>query len=85
MPWKVATLMSAREEFVALAASGAVSMSALCRRFGISRKTGYKWAGRYEPGEAQSLHDRSHRAHTCPHRTSREMEERIIALRLAHP
>lgn len=85
MPWKVATLMSAREEFVALAASGTVNMSALCRRFGISRKTGYKWAGRYEPGEAQSLHDRSHRTHTCPHRTSREMEERIIALRLAHP
>ena len=85
MPWKVETLMSAREEFIALAATGAVSMSALCRRFGISRKTGYKWVQRYAVGGAESLRDRSHGTHRCPHRTSREMEERIIALRLAHP
>ncbi|MCY4435840.1 MAG: helix-turn-helix domain-containing protein, partial [Chloroflexi bacterium] len=85
MSWKVETLMSAREEFIALANSGAVSMSELCGRFNISRKTGYKWLRRYASGGAQSLHDRSHRTHTCPHRTRPAMEERIIALRLAHP
>ena len=85
MPWKVETLMSAREEFIALAYSGAVSMSELCGRFTISRKTGYKWLRRYASGGAQSLRDRSHRTHTCPHQTSREMEERIIALRQVHP
>ena len=78
MPWKVETLMSAREEFIALALSGAVSMTALCDRFGISRKTGYKWLWRYAAGGEDSLRDRSHRRHTCPHRTSRELEERII-------
>ena len=85
MPWKVETLMSAREEFIALVLSGSVSMSELCRRFGISRKTGCKWVRRYAEGGEDSLRDRSHRTHSCPHRTSQEVEERIIALRLAHP
>lgn len=85
MPWKVETLMSAREEFIALALSGVMSMTELCGRFSISRKTGYKWLRRYAEAGADGLHDRSHRTHGCPHRTSRELEERIIALRLAHP
>ena len=85
MPWKVETLMSAREEFIALADSGAVSMSELCGRFTISRKTGYKWLRRYAQAGGQSLRDRSHRTHTCPHRTRPEMEERVVALRLAYP
>ncbi len=85
MPWQVETLMSAREEFIALANSGAVRMSELCGRFTLSRKTGYKTLRRYAEAGADGLHDRSHRPHTCPHQTSRELEERIIALRLAHP
>lgn len=84
MPWVVETLMSAREEFIALALGGAMSMSELCERFSISRKTGYKWLLRYAEAGADGLHDRSHRTHSCPHRTSREMEERIIVLRLTH-
>ena len=60
-------------------------MSELCGRFTISRKTGYKWLRRYASGGAQSLRDRSHRTHTCPHRTRPEMEERVVALRLAYP
>ena len=47
MPWKVDPVMSQRKEFVALAQSEGVSMSELCRRIGISRKTGYKWLRRY--------------------------------------
>ena len=56
MPWKVEPVMSQRKEFVALAQSEGVSMSELCRRIGISRKTGYKWAealpGGGRPGSA---------------------------------
>ena len=42
MPWKVKPVMSQRKEFVTLAQSEGASMSQLCRRMGISRKTGYK-------------------------------------------
>lgn len=84
MPWKVGTVLSERKEFVALALTDGANLSELCRRMEISRKTGYKALRRYEEAGVDGLHDRSRRPHTSPHRTSREMEERIIALRLAH-
>jgi hypothetical protein len=50
MPWKAVSLMSLRKEFATLAEVGVVTLSELCRRFGISRKTGYKWLKRYRRG-----------------------------------
>ena len=47
MPWKDATIMELRREFVTMAAQRTVSFTELCARFGISPKTGYKWLGRY--------------------------------------
>ncbi|NIR98043.1 MAG: helix-turn-helix domain-containing protein, partial [Gammaproteobacteria bacterium] len=53
MPWPVCDLMSQRDEFVALAGAEGANMSALCRRFGISRRVGYKWLARFRAeGEA---------------------------------
>ncbi len=46
MPWAERNLVSLREEFVRVAETAGLTMSELCRRFGISRKTGYKWVGR---------------------------------------
>jgi transposase InsO family protein len=66
MPWQTLDLMSQREEFLALAALKAVSFSELCRRFRISRKTGYKWRQRQQGGEP--LGDRSRRPHRSPRR-----------------
>ena len=45
MPWKVTDPMCERAKFVALHEEGLFSMSELCRRFGVSRNTGYKWLG----------------------------------------
>ncbi|HEY9132867.1 MAG TPA: IS481 family transposase, partial [Dyella sp.] len=42
MPWNTRNLMSLRSEFVALARQADANISALCRSYGISRKTGYK-------------------------------------------
>ena len=50
MPWKVETVMSQRKEFVTLAQADGMNMRELRRRFGISRKTGYKWLRRYRAG-----------------------------------
>ncbi|ANB17080.1 Integrase catalytic domain-containing protein [Dokdonella koreensis DS-123] len=57
--------MSQRREFLALAVGQSVPLSELCRRFGISRKTGYKWLARDE------VVDRSRRPHTSPRRPRR--------------
>jgi transposase InsO family protein len=55
----------------------------LCREFGISRKTGYKWRGRYQQqGGFTALQERSRRPLNSPRRTSGRLEERILELRL---
>ena len=85
MPWKVASAMSQREEFVALAQSEGVNMSELCLRSGISRKTGYKWLRRYLEGGEQSLDDLPKRPRHSPNRTGAEMEQLVVDLRREHP
>jgi putative transposase len=50
MPWRVETPMSQRQDFVEAWARGHWHPTELCARFGISRKTGYKWWHRYETG-----------------------------------
>ncbi len=52
MAWKEVSSMSQREEFVVLASVEGANVSELCRRFGVSRKTGYKWLSRYAPRRA---------------------------------
>ena len=51
MPWEMRTVEEQREHFVELASRGGKSMSALCREFGVSRKTGYKWVKRAAEGQ----------------------------------
>ena len=83
MPWKEATPMSLRKEFVAMAHGHGVSVTELARRFGISRKTAYKWLHREAEGE--SLADRSRRPYTSPARTSEATTAAVLALRRQHP
>jgi putative transposase len=60
MPWKETCRMDERTQFIARVLSGEDEMTALCREYGISRKTGYKWLGRYRCEGAAGLRDRSH-------------------------
>lgn len=46
MPWQEVSRMSQRQEFVMLAQAEGCNRRALCRHFGISPKTGYKWLQR---------------------------------------
>ena len=82
MPWKETDVMQERIAFVVEAAGGTESISALCRRYGISRKTGYKWLKRYREVKTLSeLSEASRRPHTSPHKTPDWIEERVEALR----
>jgi transposase InsO family protein len=84
MPWKECSSMSLREEFVALSLNKEGSMSVLCRRFGISRKTGYKWLARFKQGSTLALTDRSRRPHGSPSRCDEELERKVVELRRQH-
>lgn len=85
MPWKQIDPMDERIRFVIAADHGLLSMTELCERHGISRKTGYKWYRRYQAEGQGCLLPRSHVPRTCPHRTPAAVEARIVAVRRARP
>ncbi|MEW6511510.1 MAG: helix-turn-helix domain-containing protein [Bacteroidota bacterium] len=59
------------------------SATAVCNRFGISRKTFYKWLKRYQQsnGDSSSLTDRSRRPHHFPRATPKEKIELLHKIR----
>jgi len=65
MPWTEKVPMQ-RLDFIRACEAGTHSISELCRLHGISRKTGYKWLNRFDPGDVDSLKDRSHARLTQP-------------------
>ena len=67
MPWSSLTVMDERAQFVFEATHSDLSFAELCRRYGISRPTGYKWMHRYRAVGLPGMADRSHRPHSCPH------------------
>jgi len=73
-----------RLEFVKLALKAQQSLSQLCRRFGISRKRGYKWKARFEHEGQRGLRDRSRRPRRSPRQLSVEWVRRIRQLRRRH-
>lgn len=85
MPWREVTPMSERSEFLSFASRRELTMSALCQRYGVSRKTGYKWLRRSRESEPGELVDRSRRPHYSPSRTPAEVEAVICGLRTEHP
>lgn len=84
MPWKELTTMSLRFEFVKFALSDGSNIAELCRRFGISRKTGYKWIKRYLQHGYAGLDDRCRRPKTSPTTTSDTLVNAILEVRKLH-
>lgn len=83
MPWRESTLMSERSEFVVFARAPGANVSELCRRFGISRKTGYKWLQRTLGG--LEVHDCSRRPRNSPRQTAPGVEAHVLAVRHRYP
>lgn len=57
----------------------------LCREFGISRKTGYKFLERYKRLSIVGLQDQPRAPERIPHRTRPEIAELLLNLRREHP
>lgn len=73
--------MDERARFVFEAERTDQSFSELCRRYCISRPTGYKWIRRHQEEGLLGLEDRSHRPRSCPHAIDEQIECRIVELR----
>ena len=84
MPWRKESVMDQKKLFVLREQTWEKGFAELCRLFRISRTTGYKWKKRYaERGEA-GLEEVSRRPYS-PYQTPADVEQEVIAVRLAHP
>src|SRR6516225_3285127 len=74
-----------RMRFVMAAEQREEPFAAICRRFGVSRKVGYKWLGRFQEAGVEGLFDRSRAPLNRPQAIAEEVGERCLAARRAHP
>lgn len=86
MPWQPRDLMDTRREFLELALREGANRRELCRRFGISPKTGYALLRRHAlHGMNAACLPLSTRPHYSPARSSAAIEHAVVALRRQHP
>lgn len=85
MPWKELRVLDQRTEFVLKSLSRDVVFTELCREYGVSTKTGYKWRERLIQEGLGGLHDRSRRPHSSPENLNEDVVCEIIKLKTAHP
>jgi transposase InsO family protein len=83
MPWCEVSVVDQRREFVRLAMQEGANRRELCRRFDIHPETGYKWLARWQADK--DVADRSRRPHSNPQQTDKAIEQRVLAVRDAHP
>lgn len=81
MPWREIRPMDEKVLFIADHLRGLYSHTELCARYGISRKTGYKWLRRYQAQELGGLAERSRRPHRAPSAIPYAVRKAIIELR----
>lgn len=85
MPWKETCAMEQRVAFVIEVHLGEYSVAALCRRYGISRRIGYKWLERYRGGGTAALADQSRAPKRHPNQVEEVVEQAVVSARQAHP
>jgi len=81
MPWKETEPMKERLKFVLEVESRLFHFSESCRRYGVSRRVGYKWWQRWQEEGVEGLKDQPRRPKHCPHQTAGWIEDRIVTLR----
>jgi putative transposase len=84
MPWKNVSDETERRNFACEAKAQKRGLAALCRAYGISRKTGYKWRRRYERDPKHGLEVHSRRPHQA-HRWPANWRRRLLAWRVKRP
>jgi transposase-like protein len=85
MPWQTTNQQEQRHHLIIQMRAGHVPVAELCRTWGISRKTAYKWRRRFRAGRLKALRDKPRRPVKVPGRTSPLWLERIRRLRRKRP
>jgi putative transposase len=85
MPWQEVCPMDEKVRFIGALRAQEESMTELCERFGISRKTGYKLYRRYQAEGLAGIAERSRAPHVIPWAISEAQAEAIVEVRREHP
>jgi putative transposase len=85
MPWKEHRKMSLKMEFVERASRPGARVSELCRQYGVSRETGYKWLNRFKREGYEGLEEQSRAPHSSPLMKAEELVQAVLMAREAHP
>ncbi len=85
MPWKESHVMEERFRWIERMEQREASLSVLCRKYEVSRKTAYKHLRRYQEEGWRGLQDRGRAPHTHPNQVSPQVEQAVLDLRLDHP
>jgi transposase len=78
MPWKESRIVDQRLQFLSSYQKEEMSVSELCREFGVSRPTGYRWINRYKESGPEGLLNLSSKPHSCSHAIPETIRERDI-------
>ncbi len=84
MPWQECDVKKLRLEFVLRSLSETAFFEELCREYGISSKTGYKWKQRFLESGISGLADRSRRPLSSPEALPEDTVCEMIRIKEAH-
>jgi len=84
MPWETKSMITEKEKFIAFYEMDFMSMSELCRRFGISRRTGYNILEAYKLHGVEAINGLSKAHQSHPLKTPKEVEDDILKFRGLH-
>ncbi len=85
MPWKETDVMNLRTEFALKSLDSKIVFQDLCREYGISRKTGYKWKKRFLEEGFNGLYDLTRRPKCSPQQLTEDIVCEIIRFKRLHP
>ena len=85
MPWKETNAMKEKRSFIDAMLKQSKPFCELCREYGISEKTGYKWRNRFLERGYSGLEEESRAPQKRPNTIDGDTAAELIALRLAHP
>jgi putative transposase len=85
MPGQERTAVDQRKQFIEEWQLEQDGFAELCRKYGISRQSGYKWVNRFKVQGEECLDGLSRAPHRSPQSMGDEVAARLIALRQQHP
>ena len=77
--------MDMRKQMCLRILEGELSISAACRAYGVTRKTGKKWLGRARENGIEGMREHSRAPKNSPHKTPCEKEEALLLVKEQFP